>query len=215
MICAALANAERFRSFPPGPAGLAGRREAIEPFERLWALACAAAQQRGRRAAASDFRGITYAERYLRRQKERSYVSPDFKMLKNQSRTAEVATYWTTIQTGDLAREEGALTPDGETLAKQFPMPPITEGDFEKLASPSTARHVRLPLEDLYHWSDKCHLGAARAQEKKLLASALLAPDRRDAISIALRECENHDGSLPGGLERCGDAEATLPLKSE
>lgn len=197
MICAALANAERFRAFPPGPAGLAGRREAIEPFERLWALACAAAQQRGRRAAASDFRGITYADRYLRRHQEQSYVSPDFTMLKSQAQTAGVATYWTTIQTGDLAREEGALAPDGEALARQFPMPRITESEFEKLASPSTAGRVRLPLEDLYDWSDQCHLGAARAQEKKLLASALLAPDRRNAISIALRECENHDGSLP------------------
>lgn len=197
MICAALRNAERFRSFPPGPAGLAARRESIEPFERLWGLACAVALQKGRRAAANDFRGITYAERYLRRQKEGSFVSPDFKMLDNQSRTAGVATYWTTIQTGDLVREEGALTPDGETLAKQFPMPPLTERDLEKLTSPRTARHVRMPLEDLYDWSDMCHLGAARAQENKLLASALLAPDRRDAISIALRACENQDGSLP------------------
>jgi len=197
MICAALANAERFRSFPPGPAGLAARREAIEPFERLWGLACAAAQRKGRRAAANDFRGITYAERYLRRQKEGSFISADFKMLDNQSRTAGVATYWTTIQTGDLAREEGALTPDGETLARQFPLPPLMDRDLEKLTSPSTARRVHLPLEDLYDWSDECHLGAARAQEKKLLAIALLAPDRRDAISRALRECENHDRSLP------------------
>jgi hypothetical protein len=197
MICAALANAERFRSFPQGPAGLAARREAIEPFERLWGLACATAQQRGRRAAARDFRGITFAQRYLRRQEERNYVSPDFTMLKSQARTAGVATYWTTIQTGDLATEEGALAPDGQALAKQFPMPPVTERDLEKLASPSKARSVRMPLEDLYEWSDTCHLGAARAQEKKLLASALLAPNRREAICIALRECENHDGSLP------------------
>jgi len=197
MICAALANAQRFRSFPPGPAGLAARREAIEPFERLWGLACAAAQQKGRRAAASDFRGITYAERHLRRQKEGSFVSPDFTMLKSQSRTAGVATYWTTIQTGDLAREEGALTPDGESLAEQFPLPPLSERDLEKLSSPSTARHVHLRLDDLYDWGDKCHLGIPRAQEKKLLARALLAPDRRDAISRALVECERLDGSLP------------------
>ncbi len=197
MICAALANAQRFRSFPPGPAGLAARREAIEPFERLWGLACAAAQQKGRRAAATDFRGITYAERHLRRQMEGSFVSPDFTMLKSQSRTAGVATYWTTIQTGDLAREEGALTPDGEALAERFPLPPLRERDLERLSSPSTARHVNLPLDDLYDWGDKCHLGAARAKEKRLLASALIAPDRRDAISSALFQCEKHDGSLP------------------
>ena len=85
MICAALANAQRFRSFPPGPAGLAARREAIEPFERLWGLACAAAQQKGRRAAATDFKkeSLTRSTTFVGRWKE-SFVSPDFTMLKSR-----------------------------------------------------------------------------------------------------------------------------------
>ena len=37
-----------------------------------------------------------------------------------------------------------------------------------------------------------------RAKEKRLLASALIAPDRRDAISSALFQCEKpSDASLP------------------
>jgi hypothetical protein len=62
MLCAALENAERYRSFPVGPAGLPLRRKAIEPYERLWALACVAARQGGNSAAADGLRGITYAQ---------------------------------------------------------------------------------------------------------------------------------------------------------
>src|SRR5438067_1703898 len=47
MLCAALANAESLRSFLPGAPGLAQRRKAVEPFERLWALACVAAGKGG------------------------------------------------------------------------------------------------------------------------------------------------------------------------
>ena len=43
MVCAALANAESQHTFLPGPQGLAQRRRAVEPFERVWALACVAA----------------------------------------------------------------------------------------------------------------------------------------------------------------------------
>jgi len=118
-------------------------------------------------------------------------------MLKSQARTAGVSTYWTTVRSSELAHEDGTLTRDGEALAKQFPLPVLTESDLERLASPRTASHVRLSLEDLYVWSDRCHLGAARAHEKQILASALRVPDRRNAIARALRECERHDGSLP------------------
>src|SRR5436309_13220670 len=52
MLCAALANGERHRSFPPGGSGLAQRRKAVEPFERLWALACVAAARSGHGGAA-------------------------------------------------------------------------------------------------------------------------------------------------------------------
>jgi hypothetical protein len=47
MICAALANSESHRPFLPGASGLAQRRKAVEPFERLWALGCVAAASAG------------------------------------------------------------------------------------------------------------------------------------------------------------------------
>ena len=43
MLCAALANVERHRQILPGASGLSQRRKGVEPFERLWALACVAA----------------------------------------------------------------------------------------------------------------------------------------------------------------------------
>jgi hypothetical protein len=198
MICAALANAAQFTAFPPGPAGIGARREAVEPFERLWALACAAARQRNRRSAADDLRGIAYAERYLHQLEERGEpAGPNFRMLKSQTRTGGVPTYWAMLQTGDLVTEEGTLTPDGEALAKEFPLPPLTERDLKKLGTARTASRVRLTLKGLYEWADKCHLGASGAQERRMLASALRAPDRRDAISRALVEHERRDRSLP------------------
>jgi len=46
MVCRALRNAEIHQSIPFGAAGLTERRKAVEPFERLWALACVAAPER-------------------------------------------------------------------------------------------------------------------------------------------------------------------------
>src|ERR1035438_7136428 len=47
MLCAALASAEKHRQILPGASGLAQRRKAVEPFERLWAVACVAAREAG------------------------------------------------------------------------------------------------------------------------------------------------------------------------
>jgi hypothetical protein len=66
MLCAALANAEKQRQFLPGASGLAQRRKAVEPFERLWALACVAAWEQGFSLAADGLRGVTYAEKIYR-----------------------------------------------------------------------------------------------------------------------------------------------------
>jgi hypothetical protein len=38
----------------------------VEPFERLWALACVAARDQGLASAAEGLRGISYAERAYR-----------------------------------------------------------------------------------------------------------------------------------------------------
>jgi hypothetical protein len=66
MICAAIGNAEKYRAFLPGASGLAQRRRAVEPFERLWAIACVAARDDGSSEAADGLRGITYAEKIYR-----------------------------------------------------------------------------------------------------------------------------------------------------
>ena len=48
MLCAALANVAKHGRILPGASGLSQRRRAIEPFERLWALACVAARASAR-----------------------------------------------------------------------------------------------------------------------------------------------------------------------
>ena len=93
MLCAALANAEKHRQMLPGASGLSQRRKAVEPFERLWALACVAAREAGHEGAADGLRGITYAEKSYRYFADTGKkVNCDFPLLKFQSRTGAVGT---------------------------------------------------------------------------------------------------------------------------
>jgi len=185
MLCAALRNGERHRRFAVGPAGVAERRRAAEPFERLWALACVAARERGRPLAAAGLRGVTYAEKALREFQERQGpATPEFRLLKSQARTGGVPTYWTILRSGGLVNEDGSLTTEGKALAEQFPEPPGV--DLARLADPTAARRATAALEDIDHWGVRCHLAAADAREKSLLIDALQSAERRDRVARAL-----------------------------
>ena len=198
MLCAALANAERHQRLLPGASGLAQRRKAVEPFERLWALACVAAREQGLSLAADGLRGITYAEKTYRHfAKNGKKVNPDFQLLKYQSRTGAVGTYWTALIGGELAHPDtGALAHEGFELSQQFPAPPLTEKDRKRLADPEVAHRVSLPLNDLTEWAASCHLVAAKGAEKEQLGDALTADDRRDCINRALSSMADTD-ALP------------------
>lgn len=188
MLCAALANAEKHRTFLPGASGLAQRRKAVEPFERLWALACVAAREAGHDGAADGLRGISYAENSYRQfVTSGKKVNCDFPLLKYQSRTGAVGTYWTALVGGQLVHADtGALAVEGEELANHFPELPVEDKDRAKLTDPESAHRVSLPLEDLAGWSEGCHLRAAGHQEQQQLWEALTADDRRDCVSRAL-----------------------------
>jgi hypothetical protein len=123
MLCAALANAEKYRSFLSGAAGLAQRRKAVQPFERLWALACVAARDAGHEGAADWLRGITYAEKSHRQfATSGANVNCDFPLLKFQSRTGGVGTNLSALVDGELVdADTGSLTQEGEDLAEHFP----------------------------------------------------------------------------------------------
>ncbi|HWB09932.1 MAG TPA: hypothetical protein VG826_11935 [Pirellulales bacterium] len=196
MVCAAIANAEKGQQVLPGPSGLAQRRKAIEPFERLWALACVAAGDAGHEGASDGLRGISYAERTYRdlRAKNRP-ASCDFPLLKYQSRTGAVGTYWTALVGGQLVeRDSGSLSSEGQELAKRFPEPRVTARDKGRLADPSIAHRVSVPFDDLVMWGEECHLQAATDEEKQQLGEALTASDRRDCVSRALRMMK---GAIP------------------
>ena len=99
---------------PPGAAGLSSRK-AVEPFERLWALACVAAREQGFTGAVDGLRGISYAEKAYQDFTHRGgRMTPDFKMLKYQGRTGGVGTYWTALVGGELVdADSGALMHEG------------------------------------------------------------------------------------------------------
>ena len=194
MLCAALLNGESHRRFSPGPVGVAERRRSIEPFERIWALACVAARERGRALAADGLRGVTYAERALREFQQRGTATPDFRLLKSQGRTGGVPTYWTTLLSGGLVREDGFLTTEGTTLGGEFPLPPNL--DVARLTDPATARRATMTLEDVERWGERCHLAAAHAHEKRLLLDVLRSSDRRDRIMRVLGRLFAHEGDL-------------------
>ncbi|MEX2215954.1 MAG: hypothetical protein WD768_17715 [Phycisphaeraceae bacterium] len=188
MLCAALANVERHRRMLPGASGLSQRRKAVEPYERLWALACVAARTTLNDGAADGLRGITYAEKSYRYfESTGKKVNCDFPLLKYQSRTGAVGTYWTTMVSGQLVDADcGALTVDGKELAEHFPELPLAIKDRAKLADPDLAHRVSLPFEDLVAWSKECHLQGARRDERKQLGEVLTADDRRELVSRAL-----------------------------
>ncbi|CAN0503974.1 unnamed protein product, partial [Phaeothamnion confervicola] len=119
MLCAALANAEKHRTFSSGSSGFTERRQAVEPFERLWALACVAARENGVDGAADGLRGVTATERRYRHYAANNEpIDLAFKLLKYQGRTGAVGTYWTSIVGSDLADpDSGALTAEGRELA--------------------------------------------------------------------------------------------------
>jgi hypothetical protein len=188
MLCAALANAEKHRTLLPGASGLAQRRKAVEPFERLWALACIAAREAGHDGAAGGLRGISYAEKSYRHfASNGKKVDCDFPLLKYQSRTGAVGTYWTALVSGQLVHPDtGALAVEGRELAEHFPELPLDDKDRGRFADPDRARRVSLSFEDLAAWSEECHLQAAGRQERQQLGEALTAEDRRECVSRAL-----------------------------
>jgi hypothetical protein len=188
MLCAALASAEKYRHFLPGASGLAQRRRAVEPFERLWALACVAARDDGHEGAADGLRGITYAEKSYRNfAANGKKVNCDFQLLKFQSRTGAVGTYWNALVAGQLVdADTGSLAAEGLELAEHFPELPLDSKDRGIFADPDRAHRVALPLEDLIAWGEECHLQAAGKKERQQLGEALRADDRRECVSRAL-----------------------------
>jgi hypothetical protein len=214
MLCAALMNAERLQILP-GASGLAQRRKAVEPFERLWAIACVAAQVAGHDGAADGLRGITYAEdNYESFAASGNTVNCDFEFLKFQSRTGAVGTYWTALVSAQLVHaDSGALSNEGLELAKQFPELPLESKDRKRFANPQSAHRVSMLLDDLLAWGGKCHLKAAGHQERRQLGEALTADDRREWISRALALL---DARIPvvwdtSSLRRLRKVLATLP----
>ena len=219
MMCAAIANVEKHRQLLPGASGLAQRRKAVEPFERLWALACVAARETGHDGAADGLRGISYAEKIYRQFATTSKkVNCDFRLLKFQARTGAVGTYWTTLVGGQLVHADtGALAVEGQELAGQFPGPPLEARDLAKFSDPDAAHRVSLALEDLVEWSNKCHLKAASQQERKQLAEALTADDRRECVARALAMMSDEIPEVWNNthLRRLGKALKTIPRAAE
>jgi hypothetical protein len=219
MLCAALASAEKHRQILPGASGLAQRRKAVEPFERLWALACVAAREAGHVGAADGLRGITYAEKSYRHFANNGRkVNCDFPLLKYQSRTGAVGTYWTALVGGQLVHaDNGSLAVEGQELAEHFPELPLESKDRGRFADPESAHRVSLSLEDLIAWSEECHLQAAGRKEREQLGEALTANDRRECVSRALRMMADEipDVWETAALERLRTILAPLPRAVE
>lgn len=219
MLCAALANAEKYRNLLPGASGLAQRRKAVEPFERLWGVACVAAREAGQIGAADGLRGITYAEKSYRNfwtNGER--VNCDFPFLKYQSRTGAVGTYWTALVGGQLVHANtGSLAQEGRELANEFPELPLVDKDREKFADPESALRVSLSLTELIDWSEKSHLRATSDTERRALGEALTADDRRECVSQALAAMKDKipDEWGTSALERLRKILATSPRAVE
>ena len=185
MLCAALHLAESHRRFQTGAAGLAERRKAVEPFERLWALACIAATNNGVPLASDGLRGVTYVEKTLRHfSNNGKRITAEFPLLKHQARTGAVGTYWAVIVSAQLVNQlSGELTHEGRQLAREFPEPPLSTKDQKQFVDPPYSHRASTTLEDLMEWSKACHLAAAGTEERRMLGDALTANERRECVA--------------------------------
>ena len=196
MLCAALAAAEKYRDFHAGPTGVAERRAATQPFERLWALACVSVEEKNA-AATSRLRGVTRARAQIAALLQSGQAAtPKFELLKYQGRTGGASTYWVTLRSAELVAENGALTDEGNNLARFFPALPLSAGELARLCDPKRALMVSVDLATLREWGTLCQLAAARKDEKKELGQALVLNDRRDVVARALKRYSD-DRALP------------------
>jgi hypothetical protein len=141
-------------------------------------------------------------------------VTCDFQLLKYQSRTGAVGTYWTALVGGQLVHDDtGTLAAEGQELAEQFPELPMDGKDKARLADPESARRVSLPLDDLVAWGERCHLRAAGRHERRQLGEALTADDRRECMSRALAGMADEIPDVwdVTHLDRLGQALGAIP----
>ena len=187
VVCAGILNARKVDDFR-GPAGIVALRHAVEPWERLWALACAAAAEAGARRAVDGLRGVRRVQEHLSSIRQRGVSgTPNYRLLLYQGRTGGVPTYWNALIAGRLLESNGELTSEGKALAQAFPSPPLSNKDLLRLAKPEDSGRVKLSTRQLESWGKECHLGAAKPAEKSILRDALQEDPRRAAIADALR----------------------------
>jgi len=185
----------------------------------LWAIACVGAREAGHDDAADGLRGITYAEKtYAAFVASDNKVNCDFRLLKYQSRTGAVGTYWTALIGAQLVHaDSGALSDEGIELAKQFPQLPMDTKDRMRFADPEIAHRVSIPLDELLAWSKQSHLQAAGHQERQKLGEALTADDRRECVrrALAMMVDKIPDAWETASLERLRKNLVTVPRAVE
>jgi hypothetical protein len=206
LVCAALQLAENARTYPIGPSGVTQRREAAEPYERLWALGSVLANDSGAKGATEGLRGVTRATRALRDFQARgAALSPRYRLLKYQSRTGGIPTYWVTLISAGLIDDAGKLLPDGRALAARFPQIPLSDRAKRDLCMPSRADGVSADIESFREWSAECHLGNMKPDERRILGEALRSEGRRSCVAAALLAMQRADEPI--------DSWAIAPLK--
>ncbi|MBY0231792.1 MAG: hypothetical protein K2W96_21100 [Gemmataceae bacterium] len=167
----------------------ASRRQAVLPYERLWAVACVAVEEADPEATRL-LRGVTFARDQWRRAGAR--IGAGFDFLRAQERTGGVGTYWSALAGAGLIDERGTLLPAGDRLGAAFPEPPF---DLRRTAH----------RDDLRAWGQECHLGATGEREQALLRDALTDDATRLAVARVLRMMEvvpDRDSSALARLRR-------------
>ena len=155
MLCAALKAVQTHYRLESGIASSKARQERLKllkSFERAWALACGLAVRDGaiRPDALAGLRGIRYVNRQLETLsgREKYIRTGSFNLLSNQVRYGGIGIYSTFLEECHLASLQSfTLRPLGDSLAEQFPKPPL-----------GTAVHdedSRLSLDALREWGSR------------------------------------------------------------
>ena len=185
-VCAGLRLLDELPNAPSGGRAGRARRRRILSWERLVALATGTHAMP--KATASDdpswhqLRGVSY----VRRAVANNVRSPDFPMLRNQAGVGGVGTYWVTLVADGLVEDDsGALTPRGEDLADAFLRHRATP-DRARLHRVINGEDIKFTKSELASWGRVAHLGAAKGRERRLLADALLEPDKHRRMQSAM-----------------------------
>lgn len=177
----------------------ARRLEAVQRFERFWALGCLLASEAHEGLDSTGIRGLRYVQAAARRMQERgdSSTSGDFKLLSRQMTYGMVGIYGSVADgLRFIMRDTLTLGPDiGRRVAEAF----VKETELPGSLRSAIAEGGDVGLTSLRAWGQRAHLHTRpQKEEAKALRDALQTNATRARMAELLHQHQSDgDTELP------------------